>query len=174
MNTTFLILSLFLFNNGDPMQREYNGGVLNPGSSLRLFWMNSDQNSVDAEFVGVQGVTTRVSEDGKKFYYRINYKVKSRKEIRAFQITAIVFDAFRRFRENWRTGRVVDLKAGEVAEGFFEKEVSREEAELLGGSFSYIGTTISPTGGASHFDVDSVFVQVRSLVLGFKSSWVNL
>lgn len=172
--SAFLCLLAGLFvNNGTKMELSYNGGILNEGASLRHFWLNSNQK-VDAEFVGIQGVSVRVSDDGQKFYYRFDYKIKARKEMRAFQLTVVVFDIGRRFKENWRPGKVIDLKEGEVLEGFFEKEVTREEAEMLGGSFSYISTTINATAGATHFDIESVFTRLRGFLHGFKSSWVNL
>ena len=174
MNLTGLLLGVWFFQVSPSMEHPYDGGALNPGSTMNLLWTMSHEVKLGASLESWQGVTIRVTDNGSKCFYRLDYQVKALKDLKAFQITATVFDVFRTFRENWRMGRVVDLQKGEIAKGFFEKEVTKEEARLLGGSFLYISSVVNANGSPHRFDIDSIFNSLRGIIPGFKSSWVNL
>lgn len=169
----FLMTSLF-FNNGPKVERPYNGGILNEGSTIRMNWAMSHDTSLGVAFDGWQGVDIRISEDGKKFFYRVDYRIKAVHDLKAFELTVVIFDVFQRFKENFRSGRVGDIKKGQILEGFFEKEVTIDEARFLGGSFIYTSSSINVSGKVSQFDEDRVFVRIRNLVKNFRSSWLNL
>jgi len=174
MNLTIFLFAALCFQVAPSMEHTYDGGALNPGSTMNLLWTMSHDVKLGARLEGWQGVTIRVADDGETCHYRLEYKVKALKEVKAFQITAVVFDVFRTFRENWRVGRVVDLKEGEVAEGFFEKEVSRDEARLLGGSFLYLSSVVNANGSPLGFAIDPVFNALKGIIPGFRSSWIKL
>ena len=174
MNTALLLFPIFVFQSGQAMERPYPGGALNPGSTMNMIWSLSNDKSPGAIMDGWQGVTVRASDDGTRFFYRLEYQVKALKDLKAFEITAVLFNAFRNFQENWRMGMIQDLKEGQVTKGMFEKEVTKEAARLLGGSYLYISTTISGKGTPAYFNLDPTFIFLKALMPRFKSSWVYL
>ena len=174
MPLTCWLFAVFSFQVAPSMAHPYKDGALNPGSTMHLLWTMSHDVKLGAQFDGWQGVTIRVTENGSKCFYRLDYKVKALQDLKAFQITAVVFDVFRTFRENWRVGKVLDVKQGEVAEGFFEKEVTREEARLLGGSFFYFSSVVNANGSPFFFSIDPVFTALRGIIPDFRSSWIKL